>query len=169
MDPAVNIRAAEMGDASAIAEIYNHYVLETTATFDMTPKSPQEHAAWIAKRDAAYPVLVAETGERVVAWGALSAWAQREAWRHTVEVSVYVELHWRGKGIGRALLEELLKRAASAGHHAVISQIVSENEASLRLARSMGFEQVGTLREVGRKFDRWLDVILMEKILPEDG
>jgi phosphinothricin acetyltransferase len=161
----IDIRDALLEDASAIAEIYNHYVLDTTATFDMVPKSPRDRAAWIADREGSHPALVAEVEGRIVGWGALSTWGERPAWNLTVELSVYVELPWRSKGIGRRLIEELLDRAETAGHHAVIGQIVSENRASIRLAETMGFQRVGVLREVGRKFDRWLDVVLMEKVL----
>jgi phosphinothricin acetyltransferase len=160
-----SIRAATLDDADAIAEIYNHYILDTTATFDLTPKSPQDRATWIAKRGGEHPVLVAEVDGRTVGWGCLSPWGERAGWRHTVEISVYVELERRGKGIGRALMEALLEHAREYGHHAVVGQIVSENVASLVLSESLGFRQVGRLEQVGRKFDRWLDVVLVELIL----
>jgi L-amino acid N-acyltransferase YncA len=165
MTPALIIRPAGVEDASVIADIYNHYVLETTATFDVTPKSPDERTAWIAGRDRGHPVIVAESDGAVVGWGSLNPWGERPGWRHTVEISVYVGTASCGQGIGRRLMEELLDLAGEAGHHVVIGQIVSENEASIRLAEKLGFERVGALRQVGRKFDRWLDVILMEKIL----
>jgi phosphinothricin acetyltransferase len=161
----IEIRSATLDDAHAIAEIYNHYVLDTTATFDMTPKSPQDRATWLTKRDIDHPVLVAQVGDRIVGWGSLSPWAERPAWRHTVEIAAYVELAWRNQGIGSRLMETLLEHAVRAGHHAVIAQIVSENAASLQLAEHVGFKEVGRLKEVGRKFDRWLDVVLMERVL----
>ena len=165
MTPDPIIRPAGAEDASAVASIYNHYVLDTTATFDLAPKSPQERATWIADHDERHPIIVAESDETVVGWGSLSPWGERAGWRYTVEVSVYVEMAWQGKGVGRRLMEELLDLASEAGHHAAIGQIVSENETSIRLAEGLGFENVGTLRQVGRKFDRWLDVVLMEKVL----
>lgn len=161
----IRIRLATLDDSEAIADIYNHYVLDTTATFDMVPKSPQERATWIAKRSSEHPVLVAEREGAVIAWGSLNPWGSRPGWRHTVEISVYVELMWRNRGLGRRMMEALLERAVDAGHHAVMGQVVSENEQSLRLAMDMGFEQVGLLREVGNKFDRWLDVVLVERVL----
>jgi len=165
MSQEITIRPATLDDGRAIAEIYNHYVLDTTATFDLTPKSPQDRAAWIAKRGDDHPVLVAEVDGKVVAWGALSPWSDRLGWQHTVEISVYVEMPWRSRGIGRKLMDELMAHAKRVGHHAVMSRIVSENEASIRLATHMGFEEVGRLREVGRKFERWLDVVMLEKII----
>jgi phosphinothricin acetyltransferase len=159
----VRIRDAEAADAADIARIYNHYVLETTATFDTEAKTADERTAWLATHDAAHPVLVAETSGSIRAWGCLTPWEERPAWRHTVEVSVYVDLDSRGKGLGSGLMIALMERAADAGHHTVIGQIVSGNDASLALARRLGFAEAGRLHEVGRKFDEWLDVVLMER------
>ena len=159
------IRRAMPEDAGAIAEIYNHYVLGSTVTFDTEPKTAQDRMRWLAEHDDVYPVFVGEIEGEVVAWGALTRWAQRPAWRHTVEISVYVEQDSTGRGIGPAMTEALLSEATRIGHHSVIAQIVAENAVSLELAQRGGFEQVGLLREVGRKFDRWLDVVLVERIL----
>jgi phosphinothricin acetyltransferase len=159
----VMVRDATPADAADIARIYNHYVLETTATFDTEHKTAEERTAWLGSHDAAHPVLVAVANGHVDAWGCLTRWSERPAWRHTVEVSVYVDIASRGRGLGGRLMSVLLERAAEAGHHAVIGQIVEGNEASVGLARRFGFDEVGRLREVGRKFDRWLDVVLMEK------
>ena len=161
----VRIRDAGAADAADIARIYNHYILETTATFDTDAKTDDERKAWLATHDAAHPVLVAETGGGVRAWGSLTKWAERPAWRHTVEVSVYVDLDARGRGLGGGLMTALLERARDVGHHTVIGQISAGNDASLELARRLGFEEAGRLHEVGRKFDQWLDVVLMEKHL----
>ncbi len=161
----VRIRDADADDAADIARIYNHDVLESTATFDTEAKTPEERTVWLATHDAAHPVLVAETGGGVRAWGCLTKWAERPAWRHTVEVSVYVDLDARGQGLGSGLMTALMERASDAGHHAVIGQIVAGNDASLALARRLGFEEVGRLLDVGRKFNEWLDVVLMEKRL----
>lgn len=159
------VRDATDQDAAAIAEIYNHYVTGSTATFDTEPKTAGERRAWLATHDAAHPVLVAEDSGAVVAWGSITSWDARLAWRHTVEISSYVAPDSRGRGIGPLLMGELLERARQAGHHAVLAQIVAENEASLQVTQRAGFEIVGHLREVGRKFDRWLDVVILEKTL----
>lgn len=163
--PETRIRSASADDAEAIAEIYNHYVEYSTATFDTEPKTPDERSGWLAGRSEDHPVVVAERGERVVGWGSLSRWASRCAWEHTVELSIYVHEAHRGTGIGSALMDDLLGRAAELGHHAVIGQVVAENTSSIALSAKHGFERVGTLREVGRKFDRWLDLVLMERIV----
>lgn len=159
------VRRATRADAAAIAEIYNHYILGDTCTFDIEPKSVTERERWLDAHDDAHPVFVAERDGRVVAFGSLSAHAERAAWAHTVEVGTYVAPGHEGMGLGRALMEALIEAARSAGHHAVIAQIVSGNASSLALVERFGFERVGVLREVGRKFDRWLDVVILQRLL----
>ena len=105
-------------------------------------------------------------GGRIAGWASLNRYNPREAYGHTVELSVYVRHERRGHGIGRALMNELMTRARASGHHVVLAQVAADQEPSLRLHRSFGFEDVGRLREVGFKFDRWLDVILLDRILP---
>lgn len=161
----LGIRMAHPGDVEVIARIYNHYVLHSTLTFDTEPKSPADRLHWLLERDERHPVLVGEVEDEVVAWGSLNKWGTRPAYKHTVEMSVYVDMDSRRRGIGRAMTEALVSEGERLGHHVLIGQIVSENEASLRLAESMGFEKVGVLKQVGRKFDRWLDVVLMERML----
>ncbi len=164
-EPTMSVRRASDGDAEAIAEIYNHYILGSTATFHTEPVTAEERRSWMATHDQRHPVLVAEIAGRVVAWGSLTRWSERPAYAPTVEVSTYVQPEFRGRGLGRLLMEVLVEEARLAGHHVLIGQIVAENEASISLARRMGFEQVGVLREVGYKFDRRLDVVFMERIL----
>lgn len=157
------LRGATADDAQAIADVYNPYIQDTTVTFDMELKSEADRVDWLTGRDARYPVLVAESGGLVVGWGALSRWSERPGWRHTVEVSTYVSPDATGNGIGSAVMAALLQTASDVGHHMVISQIVSGNAASEALVRRFDFRHVGTMREVGRKFDTWLDVELWEK------
>lgn len=164
------IRRAVVGDAADIARIYNHYIETSTATFDTDAKSVEEREEWIAERSSAHPVVVVEDAEhRTVAWGSLSPFASRRAWSRTVEVAVYVAPSQVGRGIGPLLLEHLIDAAAAEGHHVVVSKIVSENEASLRMTERAGFESIGVMREVGWKFGRWLDVVIMQMVLPEEG
>jgi L-amino acid N-acyltransferase len=158
-------RMATIDDAEAIAAIYNHYIRTSTATFDTEEKSVDDRIAWLADHGGPYPVLVAERDGQVVAWGALTKWGTRCAYRHSVEISVYVAPDATRLGLGPALCATLIERARDLGHHAVISQVVSENEPSLKMGERLGFENVGMLRQVGRKFDRWLDVVLMELLI----
>lgn len=160
------IRKAAAGDAAAIADIYNHYIQESVATFDTESKTVEERLGWMAGREDRHPVLVCEDDEgRILAWGALSPYASRPAWAFTAEVAVYVACDRVGSGIGPRLLSELTDRARGSGLHTLVSQIVSENEASLRMTERAGFERVGHLREVGFKHGRWLDVVIMQHAL----
>jgi phosphinothricin acetyltransferase len=152
------IRAASEHDLGAINDIYNHYVAHSTATFQERPETPGERAAWFRDRGEAHPVLVAERDGEVVGWASLSPHRARSGYRHTCEVSIYLREDACGAGLGRRLLGELLERGRAAGHHVVLAGTCTEQEASMRLHRALGFEQVALFREVGRKFDRWLDV-----------
>ena len=161
------VRAAEDGDLTAIADIYNDAVLNSTATFDTEPATPVEFEQWLRDRSHPYAVLVAECGGEVVGWAAIKPFASKPAYRYTAESTVYARADMRGRGVGKALLGRLLETAAENGFHTVIARIAEPNPASVRLHRRFGFRRVGVEREVGRKFDRWLDVVVMQKALAE--
>ena len=161
------VRAATAADAPAINSIYNHYVLHSSATFDEVETSLETRLDWLDSHGGDHPVFVVEREGDVIAWGSLTRWASRRAWRHTVEVSTYVDSRARGTGIGPKLLAELVSAARQRGHHALIAQISADNEPSLRMAARAGFERVGTLRHVGRKFDRWIDLALLELVIED--
>ncbi len=161
----MELRLATLDDAEAIRAIYNVEVTGSTATFDLVPRSLAEQRAWQAERSGARAVLVAEDAGELVGFGSLSRWRDRPAFATTVEDSVYVHRDHQGQGVGRLLLAELMTRATESGFHAVMARIVGGHEASIALHRSVGFEVVGTERQVGRKFNRWLDVVLMERLL----
>ena len=161
----VSVRLARLDDAEATAAIYNREVLGTTVTFDMVARSTEDQRAWLAARSGAHPAVVAEAGGALVAFGCLWPYRDRPAYATTVEDSVYVDHRWRGRGVGRAVLEELLALATAHGFHAVMARIVGGHDASIALHRACGFELVGVEREVGRKFGRWLDVALMQRLL----
>ncbi len=162
---AASIRLAERRDAAGIRAIYNHYVTESTALFDMVARTLAEQVQWIDDHSGGHPALVAEVGGTIVGFGSLSRFRARPAYATTVEDSVYLLDGHQGLGIGTRLLTELLRMAAAHGFHAVIARITGENEASIRLHAACGFEVVGTEREVGRKFGRWLDVVEMQRML----
>ena len=162
----MNVRAATAADLPAVRAIYNHSVLTSTCTFQTEPTSEEEHARWFAERGPAHPVLVAEDGE-VVGWAALSPWKPRGAYARTVEASVYVRHDRQRRGVGRALLQELIERARSAGHHVILGGTCTEQPASVALQEGVGFVRVGLLREVGFKFGRWLDLATMQLMLAE--
>ena len=160
------IRPATPGDAAAISRIYNQAVLNTTATFDTEPETVETRERWLAAHaDPRHPVLVAEAEGAVVGWASLSTWSDRCAYAASVEASAYVDEAWTGQGIGMALSEAALEAGRAAGVHAVLSRICTENVASLKMAKRLGFSEVGVLHEVGWKFGRWLDVMMLEKLL----
>jgi L-amino acid N-acyltransferase YncA len=162
-DVAVRVAVAE--DAEAIRRIYNVYVETSTVTFDLVPRSLADQRAWLAARTGAHVALVAEHDGVLVGFGSLSPYKERPAYSTSVEDSVYVDVAHHGSGIGRALLAGLLDAAEASGFHAVFARIVGGHEASIRLHAGLGFDIVGTEREVGRKFGRWLDVVVMERLL----
>jgi L-amino acid N-acyltransferase len=162
-----SVRLAERRDAEAIRAIYNVEVAEATVTFDLVPRTLDEQVEWIDEHAGAHPAIVAvdETTLDVVGFGSLSPFHPRPAYRPTVENSLYVRRDRRGHGIGRLLLDELLRLASDHGFHSVIARIVGGHEASIALHEACGFALIGTQREVGRKFGRWLDVVEMQRIL----
>ncbi len=162
----VKTRLAAMDDAEAIRTIYNREVLGSTVTFDLVARSLEDQQAWLDEHSGAHPAVVATDDEgRVCGFGSLSPYRPRPAYRTTVEDSVYVDPAYQGQGVGRAVLTELVQLAGAHGFHAVIGRIVGGHEASIGLHRSCGFEQIGVEREVGRKFGKWLDVVLMQLLI----
>jgi phosphinothricin acetyltransferase len=159
------IRAAERRDAGGIRAIYNHYVTRSTTLFDMVPRTLDEQVQWIDDHSGGHPALVAEIEGAIVGFASLSTFRSRPAYSTTVEDSVYLTEGHEGRGIGRNLLEELLRLAAAHGFHSVIARITGENDASIALHTTCGFQVVGTEREVGRKFGQWLDVVEMQRML----
>ncbi len=166
-------RLATMADADAIAEIYNREVTDGTATFDMAPRSPAEQATWMRDHSGAYPCIVAvpdsseaETSGAVLGWACLSPYRTRPAYSTSVEDSIYVHRNHQGRGVGDLLLGRLVALADEHGFHAVFARIADAGAASVALHAKHGFELVGVEREVGRKFGRWLDVTLMQRIRP---
>ena len=162
------VRPAVRGDCPGILAVYNEAVLTTTATYDYEPRTLEHREQWFddhVRGDFAVFVAVEsrpDGSESVVGWSALNRYHDRMGFRFTTENSVYVIASHRGKGIGSILLAPLIPAARSRGLHAIIAAIDASNEASLRLHARFGFERVGLFRQVGYKFDRWLDVAYME-------
>lgn len=160
-----DLRLATKADAPAITELLNHYVGGSTNTFIMEPQTIEQRLAWFDERSESHPAIVAEVDGAFAGWGALSLHNPRGGYRHTADVSVYVRPDLHRRGIGRALVAELIARARSGGHHTLIAQCCTESAASIALHESLGFARVGELRQVGRKFDRWLDITLLQLML----
>jgi len=158
-------RLAESRDAEALRAIYNVEVVESTVTFDLVPRSSTEQLSWIDEHSGGHPAIVAVDGDEVVGFASLTPYRPRPAYAPTVEDSVYVHRDRRGTGVGRVLLTDLVGLARDHGFHSVIARIVGGHDASIALHRACGFTEIGVEREVGRKFGRWLDVVLMQKML----
>jgi L-amino acid N-acyltransferase YncA len=161
----VRVRRATEADAAAIAAIWNHEVTVGTTTTDTEPRDLDAQRAWLAAHGEAHPVLVAEESGTVIGYGCLSPYRPKPAFRHTVENSVYVDRRHRGRGVGDALLARLLAAAAEHGHRSVLARITAGNERSVRLHERHGFRTIGVEREVACKLGRWLDVIVMQRMV----
>lgn len=162
----VTVRLAERRDAEAIRAIYNLEVTESTVTFDLVPRTLDEQVEWIDDHSGGHPAVVAVgDGDKVLGFGSLSPYRDRPAYNPTVEDSVYVRRDSRGAGVGRVILDDLVRLAAAHGFHSMIARIVGGHAASIALHVACEFETVGTERQVGRKLGRWLDVVLMQRML----
>lgn len=162
----LTIRLATPSDLPAINDIYNYYVHHSTCTYQLEPESLEARTAWFEQHSPhKHPVTVAILEGAVVGWGALSQFRPRAAYDHTVEASVYLRHDVHRRGIGKALLLDLIARAKAAGHHALIGGASADQVASLALQDSLGFQRVGYLNEVGFKFGRWLDVVYSQLML----
>lgn len=166
--PPVQIRDATLNDVPAITAIYRHAVLHGTASFELDPPDEAEIAQRLqAVLAPGYPYIVAETDDgKIAGYAYANAFRARPAYRWTVENSVYVDAAMQGRGIGRALMIELLDRSEKAGFRQVIAVIGgSAHKASIRLHESLGFEMIGIFKGSGFKFGRWLDTVLMQRAL----
>ena len=161
----ISIRLAGPTDLERISDIYNHYVIHSECTYQETPSTLHERSEWFAAHGAAYPVTVGELDGSIVAWGSISQFRPRSAYSKTVENSIYVQPDMQRMGIGSAMLLDLLDRAKRADHHTMLALIDSRQTVSIALHHRHGFVEVGHLKEVGFKFEQWLDVVYLQKML----
>ena len=171
-------RLVEVDDATALMNILNPEVVETSVSFDLVPKSLDEQREWILAHQTTHLCLVAlntdddlgelgARGERILGFASFSPFRERPAYATTVENSVYVHRAARGQGVGELLLNDLIVAAKGSGFHSLIARIVGENSSSIRLHEMCGFTLVGTEIEVGRKHGRWLDVVEYQYVMPD--
>jgi L-amino acid N-acyltransferase len=162
----IEVRPAEHDDLEAILAIYNDAIIDTTAVYDYQPRTSDAQRQWFETKQAQrLPVLVAHDDATIIGFGSFGPFRPWPAYQFTAENSLYVDSAHRRKGAGTALLASLLSTARTAGYHVMVAGIDATNEASLALHRRAGFEPVAHFREVGWKFERWLDLVFMEKML----
>jgi phosphinothricin acetyltransferase len=160
------IRDATAEDAAAIASIYNEGIEDRVATLETALRAAEERAAWLAARGPRHPVLVAtDEDSSVLGWASLNQFNPRPAYDYVADFSVYVAREQRGRGVGDRLLSMLEQRARELGYHKMVLAAFPNNAAGMRLYQRHGFRTVGVYQEQGRLDDRWVDVIIMEKIL----
>jgi phosphinothricin acetyltransferase len=157
------IRPATNDDVGAIVGIYNWAVNQTFATIDSEPLSTEEAADWWETHARRSRLIVATDDGGVIGWARLFPWKQRGI--DVVEDLVYVDPVHHGRGIGRALLTELIKQATGLGYRTIVATVATDNRSGLQLHEKLGFESVGTIRNAANKFDRWMDITLMQKAL----
>ncbi|MBN7815048.1 GNAT family N-acetyltransferase [Algoriphagus pacificus] len=160
---ALIIRPAIADDIPAILEINNFEILNTTVNYDYEPKSLEFQTNWFYdKKAAGFPILVAEEENQLLGFATYGTFRPKPAYQFTVEHSVYISQGHRGKGIGKQLMNQLIELAKIKGYHTMVGGIDSSNLGSISFHKQLGFTEVGRFREVGRKFDRWLDLIFVQ-------
>ena len=160
------IRPATAEDAEAICRIYNQGIEDRVATLETELRTPEERRRWLAARGPRHPVIVAEDeGGAVLGWGSLNAFNPREAYRFVADFSIYVERAARGRGVGRAMLQHLVELGRAHGYHKLVLSAFPTNDSGMALYTRLGFRTVGVYREQGRLDGRWVDTIIMEKLL----
>jgi L-amino acid N-acyltransferase len=157
----VTVRRAVNSDLPAITRIYNEAIQTTTATFDTKRQTVRQRARWFEMHGRRYPVIVAEIDGRLVGWACISPWSERAAYNVTGETSFYV----KSESIGRKLKSHITAEARQLGYHSLIARVAEGSDASLHINKSAGYKQIGTMREVGRKFGKLLDVHILQEIL----
>ncbi|MDI3476863.1 MAG: L-amino acid N-acyltransferase [Thermoanaerobacterium sp.] len=159
------IRKANINDIERINEIYNQAVLNTTATIDTEPRPLEYHKKWFEMHNDRYAVFVALEDDVVVGWASLSLWSDKYGYRAVAEDSIYVDEAYKGRGIGDRLIKKIIEHAKENEFHTIIARISEGNDVSIHLHEKYGFKIVGTLKELGYKFNRYLDIHILQLIL----
>jgi L-amino acid N-acyltransferase YncA len=163
---ALTLRAARADDAEAICRIYNQGIEDRVATLETELRTPQERRQWLAARSPRHPVIVAEATDGTLAgWGSLNVFNAREAYRFVADFSIYVDRRHRGTGVGRLMLTRLIELGREHGYHKLVLSAFPTNASGMALYTKLGFRTVGVYEEQGRLDGRWVDTIVMEKLL----
>ena len=160
----IRVRPATAADAEAICRIYNQGIEDRVATLETELRTAEERRQWLAARGPRHPVIVAEA-TAILGWGSLNAFSPREAYRFVADFSIYVERGTRGTGVGRVMLTRLVELGREHGYHKLVLSAFPTNASGMALYTTLGFRTVGVYREQGRLDDRWVDTIIMEKLL----
>jgi L-amino acid N-acyltransferase YncA len=161
----IRLRDATQADVPSICAIHNQGIEDRVATLDVEPHTLDEQMEWFCRHGLRYPVVVAETATDIIGWAALNQFSARPAYRFVADLSVYIERGWRGKGIGTRLLREIEARARTLGYHKIVLSAFPFNQAGMRLYEKFAFRTVGIYQEQGFVDGRWVDTIIMEKLL----
>ena len=175
----IEIRQAELQDVKEIADIYNHAISERIATFESEPRSEKAIREWLRVHDTNHPVLVvllnnnheqtdSKFSGRVVAWASVSSYRPRACYSGIGEFSIYVKEGFRGSGIGKKLLDELIEKSKELGYWKLLSRIFTFNVASRELCKKCGFREVGVYEKHGRLDGKWIDTVIVERLIPEN-
>lgn len=164
---AITIRDAGVDDAETVARIYNQGIVDRIATLETEERTPAERRAWLEARGPRHPVIVAEAGGQVVGFGSLNVFNPRKAYDHVADFSIYIERAWRGKGVGSCLLRALIDRARKIGYHKLVLSAFPFNPGGMALYEKFGFRVVGIYKEQGLLDGRWVDTIIMERLLED--
>jgi L-amino acid N-acyltransferase YncA len=162
------VRLARGSDAEAVALIYNQGMAERGATFETTPRTAEDLRTRLEDAPGRFPTIVAEDAGDVVGWASIAAYRERRCYAGVGEFSVYIHRDARGRGVGRALLAGLIDEARTRGYWKLLSRVFPANTASLGLCRALGFREVGTYEKHGQLDGRWLDVVIVERLIPEN-
>lgn len=166
MSDSINIRNASEDDLPAMLEIYNEIILHTTAVYDYEPHTlDMRKQWWHTKKEQGFPVFIAEENGRLLGFSSIGPFRAWAAYKYTVENSVYVAAAARGKGVGKMLIPPLIEASKTLGMHTIIAGIDATNDASIKLHEHFGFREVADFKQVGWKFNQWLDLKFLQLIL----
>lgn len=163
------VRSFKIEDVGSITEIYNYYILNSTITFEENPVSVEEMSKRVKSTVAEFPWLVYEKDQQIFGYAYANQWKPRSAYSHSVEITVYLKMGKSKKGVGTLLYSELIKRLTEMNYHALIGGIALPNDASIALHEKFGFEKVAHFKEVGFKFNKWIDVGYWELLIGDEN
>lgn len=156
------IRRAQIADILRITDIYNWAVENTTASFDINPQTVEQRTEWFLAHDSRHPVIVSEADGHVTGYASLSHFRDKEGYRGTCELSVYIDPQYQGKGIGHDLMVKIIELGKEQGYHVIVSGITADNSISIKMHEKLGFILCGNMKEVGFKFGRYLDCLFYQ-------